>query len=230
VIHRVHDRYLLEVVEGLGLCPFARRSREQGHVHRPLVYGDAPTPEATTARLRDVLTVDPDAEIVLLTFVGASPSLPWPTARAFDDFVKNVRPCYDQLGDPMFFMVGFHPGSGRPDPDESPPRLTPDSLVPKLRRTPDPVIQCVRAEVLQQARITAQRAAHAKLIAQTSDPRIRAILERSVQTDSVLSADIARHNYEAVAQGDGRRQLEAVIADIQADRERAYAEHGPLVT
>jgi len=219
----VHDRYLLEVVEGLGLCPFARRSREQGHVHRPLVYGDDPSPPHAAQRLREVLVSDPDAEIVLLTFVGSTIEPPWARARDFDDFVKNVRAAYGET-EPLFFMVGFHPGSGRPDPGEDPPPLTRDSLVPQLRRTPDPVIQCVRGEVLQQARATAQRAAFAHMIEKTTDPKMRAILERSVMPDSVLSADIAQYNYDAVGTGDGRQSLEATIADIQRDRDQAYAD------
>ncbi len=219
----MHDRYLLEVVEGLGLCPFARRSREQGHVHRPLVYADAPTPEFAARRLREVLVPDPDAEIVLLTFVGSTTvEPPWARPRDFDDFVKKVRAAYGET-EPLFFMVGFHPCSGQVDPGEDPPPLTRDSLVPQLRRTPDPVIQCVRAEVLQQARVTAQRAALARMIEKATDPKMRAILEHSIMPDSVLSADIAQYNYDAVGTGDGREALEATIADIQRDRDQAYA-------
>lgn len=225
VVHRVHDRFLRDVVEPLGLCPFARRSREQGRVHRPLVYSPTPTPAQVAARLHAVVTAHPDAEIVLITFVAAGPGSPWPRARAFDDFVKDVRPAYDPLGGPTFFMVGFHPRSGEPDPGDAPPRLTADSLVPLLRRTPDPVIQCVRADTLERVRWQAQQAAHAKMMADAValDPRLRTILEHSVQPDSSLSADIARKNFETVARGDGRERLEATLADIARDRDEAYA-------
>src|SRR5690606_716272 len=210
VVHRVHDRFLREVVEQLGLCPFARRSRELRRVHRPLVYTPKPSPAEVAARLHAVVTEHPDAEIVLVTFIAAGPTSPWPRARAFDDFVKDVRPAYEPPGGPTFFIVGFHPRSGEPDPGDEPPRLTADSLVPLLRRTPDPVIQCVRAQTLERVRWQAQQAAHAKMIAdaQALDPRLRTILEHSVQPDSTLSADIARKNFEAVARGEGRQRLE----------------------
>ncbi|MCX4244918.1 hypothetical protein [Paraliomyxa miuraensis] len=235
VVHRIHDRFLHEVVEQLGLCPFARRSREQARVHRPLCYSPRPTPAEVAARLHAVVSEHPDAEIVLITFItaaaspapGPRPGLhpQWQRARDFDDFVKDVRPAYEPLRGPVFFMVGFHPASGEPDPGDAPPRLTADSLVPLLRRTPDPVIQCVRAQVLERVRWQAQQAAHAKMMAEAEklDPRLRRILEHSVQPDSSLSADIARKNFETVAHGEGRQRLEALLADITRERDQAYA-------
>ncbi|MEM9456250.1 MAG: hypothetical protein AAGF11_18860 [Myxococcota bacterium] len=227
VVHRIHDRFLIEVVEQLGLCPFARRSREQGRVHRPLFYSTppatAPAPALVADRIRQLVLAHPDAEIVLVTFVSPTPRPLWPSARAFDDFVRSVRQDYARAGDPMFFMVGFHPQSGRVEPDESPPRLTPDSLVPQLRRTPDPVIQCIRAQELERARAQAQQARHARLVAEEKDPVVRNMLANTIMTDSTLSADIARHNFEAVARGEGRARLEAAIADIQRERDEAYA-------
>jgi hypothetical protein len=225
VVHRVHDRFLVDVVEALGLCPFARRSRELGRVHRPLVYAADASPVDVATRLRALVTAHPDAEIVLVTFIGPGPGPRFPRARDLDDFVKAVRPAYDALGGPTFFMVGFHPRSGEPDPGDEPPRPTADSLVPVLRRTPDPVIQCVRAEVLERVRWQAQQAAHAKMIAEAEqlDPRLRKILEHSVQPDSTLSADIARKNFETAGIGPGRARLEARLAEIARARDEAYA-------
>lgn len=225
VVHHVHDRFLLDVVEPLGLCPFARRSRELGRVHRPLVYDAEATPAHVAARLLTLVAEYPEAEIVLFTFIGPGPGPRFPRARDLDDFVKEVRPAYDPLGGPTFFMVGFHPLSGAPDPGDEPPRTTPDSLVPALRRTPDPVIQCVRADVLERVRWQAQQASHAKMIAEAEklDPRLRKILEHSVQPDSSLSADIARKNFETVGGGEGRERLETVLADIVRARNEAYA-------
>jgi environmental stress-induced protein Ves len=228
VVHRVHDRFLLEVVEALGLCPFARRSRELGRVHRPLVYDAPAAPAQVAARVYAVVAAHPDAEIVLVTFIGPGPGPCFAHARDLDDFVKEVRPAYDALGGPTFFMVGFHPRSGEPDPGDEPPRATADSLVPVLRRTPDPVIQCVRADVLERVRWQAQQAAHAKMMAEAEklDPRLRKILEHSVHPDSSLSADIARKNFETVGAGPGRERLAAVVAAIACDRDEAYAPYG----
>src|SRR5690606_29966702 len=91
VVHRVHERYLLEVVEALGLCPFARRSRLGGRVHRPVFWVDAdgPSPQQVAGVLADRAARMPCAEIVLLTFVGSRE--PFVSATAFDDFVARVR-------------------------------------------------------------------------------------------------------------------------------------------
>jgi hypothetical protein len=55
------------------------------------------------------------------------------------------------------------------------------------------------------------------------DPVMSAMIARSVQADSELSADIARHNFAAVGAGQGRAALERRLADIAADRAAAYA-------
>ncbi|MBL4689574.1 MAG: hypothetical protein JKY37_33610 [Nannocystaceae bacterium] len=218
VVHRIHDLYLTEVVEGLKLCPFARRSREQGCVHRPIVRceGEDPSPSAAARTLVDVASAHADAEIVLITFIGDSPRLATP--EGLDGFVREVRVAYAAAqGAPRpFFMVGFHRDSGRVADGDTPPKLTPDSLVPLLRRTPDPVIQCVDTGTLERARAIAQAAAHDRMVAELTalNPAMRAIAERSVASDSQLSADIARANYNAVATGEGRAELERKIAEI----------------
>ncbi len=217
-VHRIHGRYLEEVVEGLGLCPFARRSREQGRVHRPLFrIAQDPDAGAVAQGIAALTTTHQDAEIILATFID--PDGRFDTPASFETFVTAVRAAYDAQGAPTYFMVAFHPrldetiDTGRP--------LTKDTLVPLIRRTPDPVIQCVNAQVLERARAQAQQAAQRKLVeAYGHDPVLRAMIERSVQTDSELSADIARANFEACGTGAGHRELQARIEGLIAERHR----------
>lgn len=221
-MHAVHDRYLVEVVEGMNLCPFARQSRELGRVHRPLFWTDA-GPVAPGDAARAVLEVHdsaPDAEIILLTFIDARRQFADP--REFDAFCVAVRGHYAALHGPEYFMVSFHPCSGDDRPTDRP--INKDILVPLLRRSPDPVIQCVRAEVLTQVRAHAQRVAKKRLLERLGgqDPRMRAIVENSIQTDSELSAEIARNNFAAVAEGQGRARLEAVLSSIVSERAQRY--------
>ena len=229
VVHRIHDRYLTEVVEELHLCPFSRKSREQGRVHRPILRcdGNRPTPAEGAKALADIARAHPDAEIVLLTFIGDDPRLATP--QAFDVLVREIRAAYEAMDPPRpFFMVGFHRDAGQVGEGETPPRLTPDSLVPLLRRTPDPVIQCVDTETLERVRAQAQRAAHDKMIAELTriDPALRLLAERSIAADSELSADIARANFDAVAKGEGREELERRIADILRERDLGTVDSG----
>lgn len=217
----MHDRYLVEIVEELGLCPFARRSRELGRVHRPLWWTDAehPSPRACAERLAALAREFGDVEIVLLTFVVPAGD-PWQDAETFAAFVPELRAAYDSLGGPRFFMVAFHPGF----PAHASASARPESLVPAIRRSPDPVIQCVHAEVLERARAQAQLTARERLRERFAhDPVMAALIEKSVQADPELSAEIARNNFAAVGSGPGRDELERRIADIARDRGVRYA-------
>jgi hypothetical protein len=225
VVHAVHERYLLEVVEELGLCPFARHSRETGRVHRPVLWLDdhGPTAEDAAAVLLRCSGWDPAPEIVLLTFVDLDGRFARPDV--FDAFVAEVREAYAGLDGPRWFMVGFHPDLGRPSERDPERPLTKDSLVPRIRRTPDPVIQCVHGDTLDGARSHAQQSAQRRLLESLgdSDPVLRALLERSVQADSQLSADIAHANFAAVGAGPGLATLERTLADIRRERDASYA-------
>lgn len=221
-MHAIHDRYLVEVVEGLGLCPFARHSREHGRVHRPLFWtetGPIP-PETGAAVVLDVHRRNPASEIILLTFVDRPGRFADP--KVFEAYGAEVRARFQALDGPDYFMVTFHPRSGEDCPRDRP--MTKDMFVPLLRRSPDPVIQCVHADVLARVRAQAQRAAKKRLLESVArqDPRLRALVENSIQTDSELSAEIARANFEAVAAGPGRARLEALLEDIAADRLARY--------
>jgi hypothetical protein len=224
-VHAVHDRWLREIVEDLNLCPFARRSRELGRVHRPVFLGDGAAPTAGDAAdaLARVIARSEDPEIVLLTFVLGRED-PRQNPDVFEDFTRAIREHWEASPRPRWFMVAFHPGLA-PDPTRAP---TPQSLVLELRRTPDPVIQCVRSEVLDEVRRHARLQARARLMrdAAAQGPEIAALLAASVQTDCELSGDIARHNFDAVAAGAGRERFLERLDAIAQERMRRYPAAG----
>lgn len=220
LIHRVHDRYLHEVVEALNLCPFARKCRETGRLRRPIFHmGDErPTPAECAARLAEIALAAPEVEVVLMTLVLPEGHALWELGR-FDRFQQLFRAEVDR-GPVRFYMAGFHPrarSAGAP--------LRAHSLAPLLRRTPDPVIQCVRADMLDRVREDPGRLE--RLIAREPDYEIRAMLAASLSTGSQVSDDIAAQNFQRVGEGQGRAELEARLADIQADRERSYGARKP---
>jgi hypothetical protein len=221
-LRRVHERFVREIVEGLNVCPFARKSRELGRVHRPVFRvgrGD-PTPEQCANAVADLLEAHPDTEIVLLTF-PVPPGHSWSDATTFDQFVAQVRDTYKDLGrGPVFYMVGFHPTYGIDSTREP----TAESLVPLLRRTPDPVIQCVRAETLDAVRRQAQEVARDRMRKELTaiNPELAAMFDQTIQPDPELSADIARQNFASVGTGEGRERLEKLIAEIKHERDIAY--------
>jgi hypothetical protein len=222
-VQRVHARYAREVIEALNICPFARRSREQGRVHRPLYFSHEGSPRAqrVAEELADLVRTHADAEIVLLTFPTGSSHEFWQT-EAFEAFLLRLRESWQsEARRPPWYMVSFHPLFGVHDED----RLTQDSLVPLLRRSPDPVIQCVNARTLDRVRQEAQAVAHKRMVdhLMATQPELVPLFERSVPTDHELSADVARHNFDHYAKGEGRAKLEALLDDIHRDRERGYA-------
>jgi hypothetical protein len=215
-VHRVHDRYLIEVVEGLGLCPFARKCRETARLQRPIfhVHEGGPTAAECADRLGEIAVAHPEAEVVLMTFVvpeGHALSDP----GGFERFQRVFREQVDQRGPVRFYLAGFHPRARSPLTT-----LQPHSLAPLLRRTPDPVIQCVRADLLDRVREDPGRLS--RLIESEPDYEIRAMLAASLSTGSQLSDDIALQNFVRVGEGEGREELEARLADIHEDRRRSY--------
>src|SRR5690554_1904063 len=224
VVQAIHDRYLVEIVEGFGLCPFARRSRELGRVHRPVFIsaGDRePRASEVAKTLAELVDARRDAEIVLLTF-PIPPAHRWNQPREFEGLLNDLREAWAALPPPReFYMVSFHPRL-EPPADRA---LTPDSLVPLIRRSPDPVIQCVDAELLDGVRRQAQAGARERMLAEleAQDPALAALFAHSVASDPELSSDIARHNFKAHGGDADRERLVAAIASILADRDRAYS-------
>ena len=225
-VHAIHDRYLEEIVEGMNLCPFSRKSREAGRVERPIFRPSTAEDAARHAGdlLERTIARNPAVEILLLT-VPVPGAHPWSDAATFEGFLTELRADYEARAHlPSFYMVSFHPR-----PRHLKDQITrPHELVPAIRRTPDPVIQCVRAEVLDQVRREAQLVHDARLRAEVArqSPELLALLEGCVTTDPEISSDIAQANFEAVGQGEGRARLDACIADIHADRDRRYGPKG----
>jgi hypothetical protein len=223
VIQAIHDRYQREIIEELGLCPFARRSRELGRVHRPVFVATAdhdPSPAAVAEALATLVDAHADAEIVLLTF-PVPPGHRWEQAAEFERFLAALRPAWAaQATAREFFMVSFHPRL-------APPRdrpLTADSLISVIRRSPDPVIQCVDAALLDRVRKQAQASARERMIAELEarDPALAAMFAHSISPDPELSSDIAKHNFEGYGDPQGHARLVRAIDALLADRDRAY--------
>lgn len=223
VIQAIHDRYQREIVEGLGLCPFARRSRELGRVHRPVFVATAdsdPDPLEVAQALAELVARERAAEIVLLTF-PIPPGHRWWRPAVFDEFLARLREALSAAPLPReFYMVSFHPRL-EPPPDRP---LTADSLVSLLRRSPDPVIQCVDAGLLDRVRKQAQAAARDRMLRELEarDPELAAMFARSVAADPELSSDIAQQNFSAHGDPASRAALERALDELLEDRDRAY--------
>jgi hypothetical protein len=198
---RVNDRYLREVVLGFGLCPWAERAIDGGELRRAVVFDQTPGVEVALAFIDELRLIDQqrptdqpaltgrEASVGMLIFPCAALSSP-----AFDRYTEEVRRADRDrcrgLGRTEFVMAAFHPGA-------SESFETPYQLVSFVRRTPDPTIQLVRAELLEQIR--AARPA--------------------------VSDDLALQNY-ATVKARGPAELDAVLRDIRRDRDQSHAALG----
>lgn len=182
---RLNDRYLHEVVLGFGLCPWAERSITGGELRRAVVLDRTPTLAAALSFIDELARAGPDASVGMLIFPRAQVESP-----AFDRFTEEVRRADRERcraeGRKDFVMAGFHPDAASTFTNRY-------QLVSFLRRTPDPTIQLVRAELLDQLRATRPS----------------------------LSDDIAQQNYDQVT-AQGVPRLEAILGDLRRDRDQSY--------
>lgn len=203
---RLHRRYLLEIVEACGLCPWAVQAR-------------------LANRVREAVLVDDDGEVLLgpslamLERWGADPSIEvgfliYPRLLLsrvdFDQFTARLRDADTErygIGAAPFALAAFHPHADAVMDD-------PERLVPFLRRTPDPCIQIVRMSSL--ARVRARTPEGTKFF---DISQLDAALGEA--EGPPLRERIARANFETVKRM-GVEQLRERLDAIRRDRDATY--------
>jgi hypothetical protein len=141
---RLLDRYLTEVVERFGLCPWAEPARRRGELRVEIVVAEDAVGEAVTR-------IAEDAKATIGMVVLAASSITPAALRRLRD--ASVRP--------DVAIADFHP-------DGAGDLASAARLVPVLRRAPDPMLQVVRWSVLEAARRAPpppDRAEQARLLA-----------------------------------------------------------------
>ncbi|MGO9838889.1 MAG: DUF1415 family protein [Polyangiaceae bacterium] len=215
---RVHRRYQREVVEALGLCPWAERARVDGKVRERVLAQTDDADVAPSVAAIGELGDDPSAEVVFLVYprlrLGRS---------GFDDFASRVRTADTRrhvLGNVPFVFAVFHP-------DAEPDTGDPERLIPFLRRTPDPTLQLVRSSALDAVRSVSSQGTQFVSIA-----AVEASLAGAAPLPP-LRERIARANLATTTRM-GIDALRRVLDDIRHDRDQAYGalgdDHGDPVS
>lgn len=209
---RIYLRYATEVVEALGLCPWARRAREQGRVRPEVMLGADPGPDEVLA-VADAVFADPRVDIGLIIFPRLGGDIRGHRDRkGFHQLMTRVRARDVERhapATPPLVMADFHPHA---EPDMT----SPARLVSFVRRSPDPTIQVVRHATLEAV--------------QGAEVRGTAYIPQgSLSLDDLpalagvpLHQRIAEANHATIARL-GVAQVQALLDDIRADRDRAYA-------
>jgi hypothetical protein len=203
-------RYLESVVEGLDLCPYARLARRAGAVRMERVGSGHDADQC--AELVAALAQDPAIEAILLVF-DLEAGDPRHDERAFQAFLREFQDLYRTRGFPAFYSVMFHPAI-----KEGAARTTPDSLVQVIRRAPVPLIQCLRASVMDAVRAEAQSSARKRMAAELPSGQW-------TLSDPVLSQDIAEANFVRHGGGAGRRVLDERLRALRTLVEGKSASH-----
>ena len=205
---RIYGRYQREFVEKLGLCPWAVRSREEGHVEVMVLLDEeedalAPALEA----IADLAAID-TLEVGLLVFPCFAHG-----RRDHEIFAGKLRERHAARhgGSPPFAMAAFHPVA-EPDLGHS------ARLVPFIRRSPDPTIQLVRRTALDGVR------------RRTGDRGTAFMDLRQIDIAKMLSSPppaplhqrVAESNRETIA-ALGVAEAQALLDAIEADRNASYA-------
>jgi hypothetical protein len=128
-------------------------------------------------------------------------------------FAARVRERYQQaVARPAFAIADFHP-------DAEASFGSPAQLVPFLRRSPDPSLQLVRHDAIEAVRLG-------------GEPGTRFVDARTLLADGplpqavpTLSERVASANLEHVRTL-GAQRVEALLANIAADRDASYARLG----
>ncbi|HEY1958789.1 MAG TPA: DUF1415 family protein [Polyangiaceae bacterium] len=203
---RLHNRYLIEIVEELGFCPWARRARVTGRT-RQHVSMAATVPDAIVAATEAIEACGRESSVEVAFVIYPQLTL---ERRAFDAFAARVienEGARHPIGEVPFMLAAFHP-------DAPADMKTPERLVPFLRRTPDPCLQLVRASVLEAVRENTPQGTQL-IDLEHFDPS-------TLSDEPPLRERIARSNHETVV-ALGVAELTRRFEEIRADRERTYS-------
>lgn len=194
---RLLDRYLVEVVEAYGLCPWAQQARTGGELATCVLWG-TPSLDGWVAAAGELLA-RPSMRVamVIAPELGASPV----ELRAIRDAVAARVP---NAG-----VAEFHPEAVLD-------LASPARLVPFVRRSPDPLLQLVPLELLASVR------GAPPAVGRTEQAQILGGLAQPPRGD--VADRIAATNHARVARE--RAAFEAVLDDIATDRRRSYVRAG----
>lgn len=210
---RVYGRFEIEIVEGLGFCPWAEEARLGGHVRPSVLLSEDPSPDEVTDR---VLSLSADAEVAIGLIIFPRLGL---DRSPFSRFVGRVREAYEARtgrGRGEVAMADFHPNA---QADTS----AAERLVPFVRRSPDPTIQVVRMSALEKVRMSDTQGTS---FVDPAEIDLEALARSGPPAAAPpLHQRIARNNLKTL-QRRGLAEVNATIEAIHADRHSSYAALG----
>lgn len=196
-VRRLLDRYLIEIVEPYGLCPWAKSARTGGEISVGILWGERPTIDAWVTIARELIA-RPTTRVAMVL----APELELtPNELRMDR--EQVGRVVDNCG-----VADFHP-------DVELDLATASRLVPFLRRSPDPLMQLVPLSILDVIR---------RQTAVTLSDQAKALGGIAYNNPDDIGDEILANNYERV-QRDGA-EMTRLLAEIATDRRTSYPNVG----
>jgi hypothetical protein len=200
---RLTERYIREVVLNFGLCPWAPSALETKRVAITPILGKfrgrSSAPAAASALLAKLNSTPQTVELVLAPYPELSMTRP-----EFDDVARELR-LLDR--EKNFALAAFHPAPVAE-------MTEPSRAAMFLRRSPDPMIQVVRSDVLAQIGAAEGEGTTfvelGSLLAALVNPESRSIRSR-----------VLEHNF-ATLRREGPPRFEAIFQDLLEDRSQSY--------
>jgi hypothetical protein len=203
---RLHGRYLVEVVERYGFCPWAVKARTAGRLRTTVLLQSDEEPVEPSLDAIEAWVDDAKMEVGFLLYPRLT--LARPDFERFTASVRTAEIARRPLGNAPFAMVAFHP-EGQAELTDA------ERLIPFLRRTPDPCIQVVRAEVLDRVRGSTPEGT------QFLDSTVIDALASAAPSEPTVRERVSRANLETV-RSVGVADVERTLADLRRDREETY--------
>ncbi len=200
-VRRLLDRYIVEIVETYGFCPWAKPARLGGEIAVDVLWGTpARDAWATTA---EQLLARPSTRVAMIIApeLAATPA----DLRAIRDLVAARLP---GLG-----IAEFHP-------EATLDLGSPGRLVPYLRRSPDPMLQLVPLSLLESVR------AYPAVIDINEQAQMLGGLVPPLRGD--VADALAVESHATMIANEAR--VAATLEDIAADRRRSYARAGIAIS
>jgi hypothetical protein len=208
---RVYRRYAVEIVEALGFCPYAERSRLEGRTREVVLTAPIPTDREVLGAI-EAIAEDTSIEVGLVLFprltIGRTSHGRW---------VEHLRKAHASYrGAAVLAIEGFHP-------DAEADMSSAERLTPFVRRTPDPTLQLTRLSVLDRVR---RGTPQGTAFFDPSTMNLRELLETA--EPRALHVRIAERNLETVRRL-GAGEVANRIVSILRDRDASYAAIDPDV-
>ena len=198
-----NDRYVIDLLERENLCPYARAGRERGATARFVHFADTADAEPVARIFGEVAPSGTGLEVVQVIF-----PLVQVEAAVFARFVNDVTEALNRREErPVFASAALHPGLGYR-------RESPTGLISLFRHAPDPTLQWVRLETLDN--IYRGRKGGTSFVDLT---KLAAVLEATPKRD--LYDEIARAN-QATAERLGIDALEERLAASSQETQARY--------